>query len=441
LKCSDLAIKRLVLFFSMIFYAFSVHYAHTGYLADQHHVPFFEPGVFGFIEFAAVSLFIGIAVMIMPLRISNVSSVFLIILLCFLYLPVLVISLGHSRLEMSQTLSMVIASGISYFLINIISKVSHNANSLDVEQVIVLSRWLVALWGVACVIFCYVFWEIMSFRGLDEIYLQREMGQASNRASGYLQIYFGYFLSVVLFACGIYLKSKIYIIIGLIGCVLLYMVTAERTVFMLPLLVYAVHYAAMRPSSFVYIFSFFLIASAAVFVSVELFYRESPFFYDLGFYYLARVVAIPGVFYEQYYGFFNSVGFTNYSHVTVLSNIFSPDTYFQGDPFYPQLGKIVARDVHHINSNSNASFLATDGAAAFGFLGVLLISLLLSIYLLLLDYLSNGWPLAFIAPAISPLAFVLTNGSVFTVLLSFGGLLWLLILILFKAKKTKKQGN
>jgi len=40
----------------MIFYAFSVHYAHTGYLADQHHVPFFEPGVFGFIESAAVSL-------------------------------------------------------------------------------------------------------------------------------------------------------------------------------------------------------------------------------------------------------------------------------------------------------------------------------------------------------------------------------------------------
>lgn len=427
---------RCILFFSLLAYASSIHFSHMSFLVDQHNAPFYNPGTLDFFQGAVLLAFIALAAVVLPLNLKNVSSVFLVIIFSFLYMPIVAITMGNTvDLSLSQLMIVLVVS-VSFLVLAVASKIfpgfGFSKDSFSVGKR--LLHVLLGVWFVLLVVFIYEFYSVMRLSGLGEVYVQREVGQAKTLIEGYLQLYFGYFFSVVLFSFGVFYRNWLAILAGLVGCVLLYSVTAERTVFMLPALVLCIYIVASSSRNLGFWLPVFYFLCAFLFLLVSLFYKESEFFYQLGFYSLVRVVAIPGVFFEQYYNFFSSVGYTNYSHVSGLNLLLSPDNYFQADPLYPQLGKIVARDVHRIESNSNASFLATDGAAAFGFLGVLLVTFLLAFYLLMIDFLSRKWPLALISPAMAPLAFILTNGSFFTVLLSFGGLLWLVILALTSRK-------
>ncbi|MCJ8168339.1 hypothetical protein [Atopomonas sediminilitoris] len=423
--------SRVTLFVFIMVYALSVHFAHTGYLAEQHYLPgFFDYGFFELFDYVFLVVLVIVSAMVLPVKINNVSSIFVIVLYFFLYLPVFIISLGHDRLPVDERALMLLSVAVSFFSVCLSSKFFINNSGAPAKRFNRMPGIFLLLWIVALILFISKFKDVMYFRGLDEVYVQRELGKASTSFEGYLQIYFGYFLSLVVFSFGLYLRRYSYLVCGLLGCFLLYLVTAERTIFVLPLFVFMVFLAVRSEKAFVMWLSIFLGVSAILFVCVGLFYNESSLLFDLGFYYLSRIVAIPGVFFEQYYKYFSEIGFTNYSHVSVLNFLVEPDISLLNDPLYPQIGKIVARDVHHINSNSNASFLATDGAAAFGFFGVVIVSLALSLYLLLVDMLTRNWPLAFIVPAMSPLSIILTNGSFFTVLLSFGGLLWVAIFLI-----------
>ena len=429
-------IGRCILFLSLLAYASSIHFSHMSFLVDQHHAPFFNPATLDFFQGAVLLAFIALATVVLPLNLKNVSSVFLVIIFSFLYMPIVVITMGNTvNLSLNQLVIVLIVS--ASFLILAVASRAFPSFGFSKDMFPVGRRLLgvlLGIWFFLLVVFVFEFYSVMRLSGLGEVYMQREVGQAKTLIEGYLQLYFGYFFSVVLFSFGVFYRNWLAVLVGLVGCVLLYSVTAERTVFMLPALVLCIYIVTSSSRNLDFWLSIFFFLCSFLFLLVSLFYKESEFFYQLGFYSLVRVVAIPGIFFEQYYDFFSSVGYTNYSHVSGLNLLFSPDSYFQADPLYPHLGKIVARDVHHIQSNSNASFLATDGAAAFGSLGVLLITFLLAFYLLMIDFLSRKWPLALSAPAIAPLAFILTNGSFFTVLLSFGGLLWLLILALTSRK-------
>ncbi|PIE24844.1 MAG: hypothetical protein CSA60_02505 [Neptuniibacter caesariensis] len=88
-----------------------------------------------------------------------------------------------------------------------------------------------------------------------------------------------------------------------------------------------------------------------------------------------------------------------------------------------------------MRGNSNASFLATDGAASLGLVGVLLVSVLLSMILFVINMLTRRWPPALVIPTMAPMALILTNGSLFTVLISFGMLPWIAIFFVYRLKK------
>lgn len=434
-----LTVRFAVLLFFTVFYSLSIHFTHTGYLAEQHHAPFFNYGNLDFFEFVIILLFVSMSLFFLPLRIASVSSIFVVVLYYFLYLPIFVISLGNDRLPVDELSFVLLVVTASFFIVSMPSRFIANSALVDERFLKRVSNIFFALWGCALVFFLLEFGSVMGFVGLDSIYIQRELGRAGTAFAGYLQLYFGYFLSLAVFAFGLHFRKFIFLGVGVLGCFLLYLVTAERSIFVLPAFVFVVYLAVLSKNNFTFWLSAFLCLSSLSFLCVGLYYNESKVVYEIGFYYLVRVVAIPGVLFEQYYEFFSKVGYTNFSHVSVLNLLLDPDRYFIGDSLYPQLGKIVARDVYNINSNLNSSFMATDGVAAFGLVGLLIVSLVFSIYLFLVDFLGRNWPLTFIVPAMCPLAIVLTNGSLFTVLLSFGGLAWLMILavtnVIFTLKK------
>jgi len=431
---------RLLIFIASMVYIVAIHLAHRGYLSDQELIPFYTYEPLEVLDYLWVLVYVLIISLFIPNHLEKISSIFIYILYLFLYLPLPIIVLGEKWISNNNKYAVVLASLISFIFISLPPMLSGrnwtNGRRININRFGVL---FLLIWIALAIIFWFRFGHIINFAGPNEIYSQRSAGMATSLFEGYLQVYFGYFASVLLLAFGLYTRRVMYQVFGIIGCILLYGVTAEKTIFLMPLYVYLIHRAIVSKYRCVYLLSIFMFASALSFIYVELSYIDSSFSYWLGFYYLTRIVTIPALFLAQYFEYFSDHGLTYWGHVSGIAHYVAPSSSLYTDPLFPQLGKIIARDVHGINSNSNASFLATDGAAAFGVFGVITISLMLSCYLLVLDFVGRRWPIAFTAPALSPLAFILTNGSLFTALLSFGGLLWLLIFFIGDVAPKNKQ--
>ena len=59
---------------------------------------------------------------------------------------------------------------------------------------------------------------------------------------------------------------------------------------------------------------------------------------------------------------------------------------------------------------------------------VSLIGIALAVWLAAMDRVARGWDRTFVALVMVPVALSLTNGHLFTTLLSFGGLFWMVML-------------
>ena len=98
------------------------------------------------------------------------------------------------------------------------------------------------------------------------------------------------------------------------------------------------------------------------------------------------------------------------------------------DPSWPNLGYMVGDRVYGNSAvNANANLFAWDGLASAGALGVLVIGVIAAAWLRMFDLMSRSVNKEFVILVTLPLAMTLSNGSLFTVLLSFGGLFWLAI--------------
>lgn len=420
-------------------------FAHSTYLVWQDYIPFFYLGEINLIKAFVILIFCFFATILFNQKFNKISDVFLLVLLVFLYLPVIVISLGERRDFSIEYLLFLISIFISYFIISLPSKICFSKkliNQFPEEKKVFKSylNFVFFLWIISAFFIIYVYKSIIYFASLDVIYDQRIVGAAKNLAEGYLQTYFGYVLSIALVVFGLFLGKKFYIVLGCFGCVLLYGVTAERSIILMPLFAYIFYKFAKNHEKSIKIVFYFLLISGLYFIFAGFFGDYNKLFKDISFYYLTRVVATPGLLVFDYYDFFSEIGYTFYSHVKGFNIFFNPSYPLAVDEFYPALGKIIARDLYEVNSNMNASFLATDGAAALGLLGIIIISCVLSIALFCFNYVSFGWPREITYPLMAQLAFLLTNGSFFTMMFSFGGIFWFIFFLLSKLNLKKKSG-
>jgi hypothetical protein len=169
-----------------------------------------------------------------------------------------------------------------------------------------------------------------------------------------------------------------------------------------------------------------ILAFSTLTLLIAFFWRSVGALEKLGFYFLTRLLAYPGVFVAQYYDLFSQLGYTYWSHVSGINRVVAAPSLLDYDGKWPILGRILAERSFNVESNSNASLFATDGAAALGPLGIIVISVLLACWLILLDRASREWKRHFVLPLLLPIGLALVNASFFTVLLSFGGIFWTL---------------
>ena len=135
-----------------------------------------------------------------------------------------------------------------------------------------------------------------------------------------------------------------------------------------------------------------------------------------------RTFGTPGLTMAWYQDFFQRNPLTHYSHVTGV-NWFVQYPYM--NPIGIEIGTSYSGDP---TLDANANFWATDGLAASGLIGVVLVSIFCAFLFWVLDSVASKHELPFTALLISFTALNLANLSIFTTLLS-GGLGFLIVIL------------
>jgi hypothetical protein len=309
-------------------------------------------------------------------------------------------------------------------------------SSLSQSKTIVLLRVpsvvLTLVAGLQIILMLLLYTEyssIMSFASLDMTYEQRELGKADSMLHAYAQTYLVYFASAFIFAAGMVYKRWLLIVLGFSGYALLYSITAERTSLLLPVIMLALCVFSQRLEKSLVPVTWYLIMTCIVVGVISANFESSSAINALGFYYYTRIIAVPGQFILDYAEFFGKHGHTLFAHIKGFNMLVDPPSSYALNQHWPALGWIVGTEWHLIDSNSNASFVASDGIASLGMIGPFVMCIILCVFVYFLDGLTRGLPSALVLPAIFPIAFALTNGSLFTMLLSYGGFAFLFLFV------------
>lgn len=413
-------------------YAVSLYVAHRHYLVLEHEfwaLPFYEWSI---PEAIAGILLVGLVFPLIPANLRQPSTLILAVLFLVVYIPSIVITLGSKVDSLSRYGGVLSCLAVGFAAACVMVRVMARSNeSVHVHTLSPLGeKLMMGAWLIAFTFLAISFWDTVNFVGLELIYEQRVAGRARNSIEAYSQTYLAYVFSPTLLALGLIKRQFLYVLAALAGFLLMYGITAERTVFLLPFAQILLYYGLRRRRSDL---SFFhgLVGSFILVVVVGALFSEVWFGFELiAVYLLFRTIAVPGASLWQYIDVFSTSGYTMWSNVTGLNLLVSAPGAYLSDPRWPQLGYIVADQILMLESNSNANLFAYDGVAAAGAIGVLVISALFGAFLVSLDRVTRNVEPQFVSLVTLPIAIALTNVSLFSILLSFGGLFWIIVFFL-----------
>lgn len=425
--------SHITLLLASCIYVYSLLNLLARYASVQWDVYGYSYGGIDFLDSIALITALTAWVFVLPKKIDRPSSFILIIVYIFVCLPAIVAMVGfENMLEKNRYIllvALVLGFGISCLLIRGFEKNDLNVTREYSSKFILL---LILSWYICLASMLYSSIGIMSFAGLDSIYEQREIGAAKNLFEGYVQTYFGYVFSPALLTIGLQKKKYIYIVLGCLGAVLLYLVTAEKAVITYPIFIAALFHM-LKNKNKLYSTAVFILLIFSIFLLFGAFFHESFETAEFIAWYLGvRTLLTPGAFIVHYADYFSETGYTYFTHISGVSNFIDIPTQYLASARWPSIGHLVGEDYLNIPTlNANANFMASDGIASAGIVGLFFSLILFAIFLIILDRVAKGVSATISLPILLPIALTLTNGSLFTVLLSFGGLFWIISFKLF----------
>jgi hypothetical protein len=434
---------RFWLVISSWVYVLAFHFAYVNYLMIEWAYWGFTYRPLETTEIVLMGFLVTLGAVLMPTMLTRGSSIVLLLLYQMVYLPIVVVtlSLDKDRVEIygKALAALAIAFGIACIAARrknrIVSTPTRTSDRIFTDLVIVI-------WAICFATLTVTYWSVINFAGLSEVYEQRVLGAAPNALIAYMQTYLGFVFSPALMTIGLTKKKVWPVLLGLAGCLLMYAIAAQRTVFLLPAGLLALHFLLQRNNPIFRSTALpTLLIAAAVFLSA-CFWNQSELASLVCTYLTGRTIAVPGLTFSQYHDLFNSDGFTWWSHVRGIGDFVAPPKSFLDDALWPRLGNIVGARVYKSPElNVNANLYSSDGLAAAGSLGVVVIGLLFAIWLRLIDRVSAEWDRNFVVLTMFPIGLAITNVQFSTMLLSFGGLFWLLFFMAWKPWATVRARN
>ena len=219
-------------------------------------------------------------------------------------------------------------------------------------------------------------------------------------------------------------RKYLNVVLVIISSWLIFTITAGKIDFFMPILIIGFYFVLKKNTEFIKKYFFPIFVGAVLLISLILFSNINN---EIGYIFASlvfmRTISISGFLFATYVNFFQTHPNTNFAHVNIINSITND---------YPYGNQDLGRVVFYGNMNGNANFWVMDGVAGGGIVGVILISILLFILLIFINRLKTLYDERILYLLFLPITMSLLNVSLFTTILSGGGLLLVMILCTLK---------
>ena len=440
---------RLVLisaaYVTCLIYAYNYYlspiWAYMGY-------PVFDVTRSGIALFISILSILSLALLLPP-RIMRYSHFVVWFLFFFLFAPILVV-VSMQGLENDGGIKLVTILTISYALIYFIPEViwisklhSISSNVSTIVQIparININIILIVIYILFTLSLLINFFHMMKVVGFYEVYEQRELAieiSGNRTLIAYLAGWLTRVIAPIMIAIGLMYKRKIYIVLGLFALLVSYAIFATKYLPALILLMILLHYfvldhkqilaeriglialgGILLPLGIITLYGYTINGTIDILVSQS----------------LRRVFGNPGMIIGFYSEFFDSHNLTYFTHL-------GPIRWFFDYPYNElTIGQVVGFYTAGTTAyNANANFWATDGIAALGHIGVVLIGVVLGLILTVFNYWSSPTALRLLCLSSVSTVWMLTDTSVFRALFTGGWPIFFLIAHYFFERSPSKR--
>jgi hypothetical protein len=273
--------------------------------------------------------------------------------------------------------------------------------------------------------------ESMRLVAFTEVYVKRAATTSTALMNYVILFVCGYLLPVVL-VVGLLRKKRWWVVAAVAGFVALYAISSLKCVILIVpvIVVVAVFERIIRRHVAVLVIAGAIASTALAFIGDCLVPGNLA-----STLVLMRVFGLAGLTTDQYLQFFDTEPLTYFSHLNVLQSFMS---YPYSRPIYFELGMAFYGNP---DLSQNTHTFAQDGLTALGIPGVAFMGLVLAVVLYFVDSVAGTTKVQFGVAALMSQVVNLTNGSLFTALLSGGFGLVILTLWVLPAEYCDRDRN
>jgi len=299
------------------------------------------------------------------------------------------------------------------------------------------ARFFLILTIILTIYVLYIYKGNLAFVNIRNVYEHRFANKiiGSDVVSRYLLSWLSTFFIPVCLIYGLMNKKKMYFIVGTAACIVVYMATAAKSALLLPFFLYGLYVLISRYGVNQIYSTITLLLSFAIIALLLISPQKDTLLSYFSSLLMWRIVGCGGHLNLWYYDFFSDNPLTYYSHVGPIN--FFTESYPYGNL---DVGQVVGSFYWHDKMNANANFWATDGIAAYGLTGVIIVSLVLFFIMVLLNTITKKFDKRFILLLFIPFISTLLNTSLFSTMWSGGGI-FLIIFLLFCKKEFYSNSN
>lgn len=370
-----------------------------------------------------------------------ISSVFSVFIYLLVYVPtILTFALGlDTSVFHIMGIQFVFCSMMCLFFVADRFVLVRNFNNKNFA--FISARIFLILTIISTLYVLYIYRGNLAFVSIRNVYEHRFANSAigTDVISRYLMSWVSAFFVPVCLIYGIVNKKRIYIIAGTVACIVMYMATTSKGTLLLPIILLGLYFLLSRFDINQIYSSITLLLSLSIIVLLLTFPQPGSLVFYISSLFMWRVVGCGGHLNLWYYDFFSNHPHTHYSHIGPINLFMKSYPYGSLD-----VGQVVGRFYWTEDANTNANFWATDGIAAYGIAGIIIVSVVLLCIMVLLNTFTKKFDKKFILLLFIPFLSTLLNTSLFTTMWSGGGIFIIIFLLFCKSEfysNSKEQTN
>lgn len=387
-----------------------------------------------YLTIATGTMIVGGIALYLPGGVRRAGDILIYILFLMAFVPSMVIPSTFTSLTTDSLLIFQLILAACFLIILFVNAAPGVRLDFGVFSPRGYRKFLLALWIAMIIPIVYYMGVPSSIPGLGAVYESRFQARESMSSApvivAFLYTMMARIVSKVLFVYGLIYRKPLFLSLGVLTSVYLYGVSGHKSfLFQLGLYVLIILGMAILKNGLVR-----LIVPAGLIVIIAAVIGDLLLNFDwLKSLLIRRTFIVPGILSGYYHEFFSSNPSTQWAYSFLGGLGSSPhDTtppFLIGEQYF-----------NNPATSANAS-IWSDGFANFGYVGMLVATIVAGIVIWIVNSAALGRPLRFVMPLTTVVLMVFVSSSVFTSLLTHGVILLVLLVVLCPVDSTQNPKN